>query len=125
MGASPCAETTVASRIEGENHASCHREALARQIRGTEKSTRRTNHQRCDGGSELRRRVRLGRDGGGRTGGLGGAGLQARHREQAGAALQEAGIRAVRITVTVSITLTASLGGWAGIRQSRPFPSRS
>src|SRR5206468_6242679 len=89
-------------KIEGEDNASCHREALAWEFRTAESSTRRRNRQGRDGRAGLRRRIRLRVDGGSGTTGLGREGLQARHREQAEAALQEAGIRPVGIATTVS-----------------------
>src|SRR5438477_11432335 len=90
--------------IEGEDDASCHREALAWEVREAEGPARRGDRQGRDGRAGLWGGVRLDCDGGGCAAGLGGEGLQARHREQAGAALQEAGLRPVGIAIAMSIS---------------------
>src|SRR5262249_46488505 len=84
-------------RTKGENDASCHREALAREVRTAESSARRGNRQRHHERAGLRRRACLGSHRRGRSTGLGGEGLQARHRGELGEALQETGTNDVSL----------------------------
>src|SRR2546430_9040339 len=88
--------------MEGLSHAACDRETLAGQDGTAEEGACGTYYQRRDGGSGLRRRGGFGRVGGDQFPRLGGEGLQAGHREQAGAALQEAWLWPVGITVMFS-----------------------